>query len=577
MRSRLALSLLFFVVLIITACGSDDASPAPAQEPSAQPPASPVATPARRPTPTEIPKLGGILLLANRGDPPSGFDPMRTSSIALHHPGGALFGPGNLVMRCRENMYLICPGLAESWIANPGFTEWTFSIRPGVLWHDGAPFTAQDTKFWLDMAFFGLQGGARPPAYFKGELGDIKKVEVLSGERVKVTFGERYVPFVEALANPRLKIAHPKHLMEPRIAQGTADVSPITINLVGAGPFKSESYKSGSIVSVRRFEKYWERDSGGKALPRLDGIDFLIMTEPTVMDAAFRTGRLHGGARGEGHYLSVIRRGQYIQDIGPKTYFAQMEGGMYRLAFNVLKPGPWQDARVRRAMALWLDKQAAIPVVLGDLGWTAPSLGLVNPFQKKNFLNWPRFDPEPLEQKRAEAKRLLAEAGYPSGFAIGHLCRALSPVRCEFLKDHLSGLGINLQLAIVDEGAWNRERITARHDSQEGAATPSPVPEGTESVYGRFSENPDAYAKHEDKAVDALYHRLRESLSLEQRIAVWRELERYLYVERTYIIPIAVAIQVVPYRTAVKGLAIPTEDGHTNTDFATVWLDKSLL
>lgn len=269
MRSRLALSLLFFVVLIVTACGSDDASPAPSQEPGAQPIASSVATPARKPTPTEIPKLGGILLLANRGDPPSGFDPMRTSSIALHHPGGALFGPGNLVMRCRENMYLICPGLAKSWIANPGFTEWTFSIRPGVLWHDGAPFTAQDTKFWLDVAFFGLQGGARPPAYFKGELGDIKKVEVLSGERVKVTFGERYVPFVEALANPRIKIAHPKHLMEPRIAQGTADVSPITINLVGAGPFKSESYRAaasspcaasrstGSAIAAARRSHAW--------------------------------------------------------------------------------------------------------------------------------------------------------------------------------------------------------------------------------------------------------------------------------------------------------------------------------
>jgi peptide/nickel transport system substrate-binding protein len=504
---------------------------------------------------------------------------MRTSSIALHHVGGALFGPGNLVTRCRENMYLICPGLAKSWIANPGFTEWTFSIRPGVTWHDGKPFTAQDAKFWFDLAAFGAQNdkGVRPPAYFKGELGDIKKVEVLSGERVKVTFGKRYVPFVEALANPRLKIAHPRHLMEPRITDGHMDVSPVTADFTGAGPFKMESYKSGSLVSVRRYERYWERDSGGRALPHLDGIDYLIMTEPTVMDAAFRTGRLHGGARGEGHYLSVIRKAQYVQDIGEKTFFAQMEGGMYRLAFNVLKPGPWQDARVRRAMALWIDEEAAIPVVLGGFGWTSPSFGPENPYKKKNFLNWPRFDQGPLAERRTEAKRLMAEAGYAHGFAMGHLCRALSTTRCEFLKDQLAGLGIELQLTIVDEGTWNRERITARHDSQEGAATPSPVPEGTESVYGRYSENPDAYAKHEDRAIDAHYHRLRESLSLEQRIRVWREVEQYLYLEKTYIVPIAVAIQVVPYRTAVKGLAIPTEDGHTNTDFATVWLDKSLI
>ena len=78
------------------------------------------------------PKSGDVLVLANRGDPPSGFDPMRTSSIALHHVAGAIFGPGNLVMRCRENMYLVCPYLATSWYSNLGMTEWTFTLRGDV-------------------------------------------------------------------------------------------------------------------------------------------------------------------------------------------------------------------------------------------------------------------------------------------------------------------------------------------------------------------------------------------------------------------------------------------------------------
>ena len=54
-------------------------------------------------------RYGGIMVLANRSDPPAGFDPLRTSSIALHHIAGALFGSGNLVARCRENIYAICP------------------------------------------------------------------------------------------------------------------------------------------------------------------------------------------------------------------------------------------------------------------------------------------------------------------------------------------------------------------------------------------------------------------------------------------------------------------------------------
>ena len=56
-------------------------------------------------------------------------------------------------------------------------------------------------------------------------------------------------------------------------------------------------------------------------------------------------------------------------------FFAEMEGGNFRLAFNVLKPGPWQDPMVRRAIALWIDKQPAIASALGGFGWTSPDLG----------------------------------------------------------------------------------------------------------------------------------------------------------------------------------------------------------
>ncbi|MCL4435329.1 MAG: hypothetical protein M1503_05580 [Thaumarchaeota archaeon] len=49
-------------------------------------------------------------------------------------------------------------------------------------------------------------------------------------------------------------------------------------------------------------------------------------------------------------------------------------GGTFRLAFNVLKPGPWQDPQVRRAIALWIDKEAAIPAVMGGFGWTTPDI-----------------------------------------------------------------------------------------------------------------------------------------------------------------------------------------------------------
>ncbi|MFB3043007.1 MAG: ABC transporter substrate-binding protein [Nitrososphaerales archaeon] len=297
-------------------------------------------------------KAGGILTLANRGDPPAGFDTMRTSSIALHHVAGALFGPGNLVMRCRENIYIVCPYLAKSWSANQAFTEWTFILRTDIQWHDGVKFTPEDVKFWLDMAVWGAISGdrRRAPAYFEGDLG-VESVEVIPPDQVRIRLDGPNRFFPDVLANPRLKIAHPRHLMEDRIANGEISISPLDVGLVGLGPFRFSNYEPGSIIQVTRFDQYFERDAEGIQLPYLDGIDYVIMPDPLAMDIAFRTGRLDGGARGFGHYLSEERLVGYNRDLGDDFFVGQIEGGTIRLAFNVLKDGPWQDVKVRSERA----------------------------------------------------------------------------------------------------------------------------------------------------------------------------------------------------------------------------------
>ena len=533
------------------------------------------ATPTVAAPPVDGP-YGGVMVLANRGDPPSGFDMLRTSSIALHHVGGAIFGPGNLVMRCRENLYLACPYLATNWTVDPSQTEWTFTLRDDALWHDGTPFTAADAALWFELAVNGYEsdGEVRAPAYFKGDLGAIESVEALPGNRLRVVLGERNRFFLDVLANPRLKLAHPEHLVAPELESGDLSVSPLDIGLVGLGPFRFEDYDRGTRVRVRRFDGYFERDGGGRAMPYLDGIDYVIIREPAAMDAAFRSGRLDGGARGFGHYLTVERQRGYDADLGDGVYYAEMEGGMFRLAFNVLKEGPWQDPRVRRAVSLWVDRDAAIPVALGGFGWTTPSLGPPNRFKDKAYVVWPTFDREPLSERRAEAKQLMADAGYADGFAMGHLCRARQTAGCQLLQAQLRELGVDLRIQVVDEGEWNRARTSLDFDSQQGRLSVLPIPEGTEGVYGTYSRSPDSYAKHEDPRVSELYRLLRAATLPERRLEVWRQLQRYIFVEQTYVVAIAEAIYVAPYRGHVRGLVAPPEDGHTHTDFSTVWLER---
>ena len=472
-------------------------------------------------------------------------------------------------------MYQVAPYLARRWYSNTDFTEWSFILERNVRWHDGTPFTAEDVEFWLNLAINGAHVGerSRAPAYYRGALG-IARTEITPPDVVKIYLNTPNRFFPEVLADPRIKIDHPRHLMEQRILSGETDLTPLDIGLIGLGPFKFHSFEKGSIVRVRKFHEYFEPDEKGNKLPYLDGIDYVMTPDALAMDLAFRTSRLDGTARGFGHYVTEQRISNYEKDFGENLIWAKMDGGTFRLAFNVLKPGPWQDNRVRRAMALWINKRASIPLVLDGYGWTAPDISPGNLLRDKNFIIWPRFDIDALETRRAEARRLLEEAGYANGFTMGYLCRAQNGIPGgQYLKDQLKGLGIDLQLQIVDEGEWNRARVSLDYDSQSGNLSLLSTPESTEGVFGRFSKSPDSYAKHEDHNIDRFYHDLKDAGTYQRRVDVWSQLQRYLYFEQTYVIPIAEITYMQVFRDYVHGLAIPPEDGHTHTDYATVWIE----
>ena len=583
MQLRAAL-LLALTLALATACTAEDApvpptEPAPAASPLATPiPGEPtsvptLATPTPQPLPADGP-YGGVLVLANRGDPPSGFDTMRTSSIALHHVGGALFGPGNLVMRCRGNLYIACPYLAATWTVNPAFTEWTFTLRNDVFWHDGTPFTAEDVEFWFDLALNGYEvdGKVRAPAYFKGDLGEIASVDALPDNRVRIVLGERNRFFLDVLANPRLKFAHPRHLMEPRLQAGDVSVSPLDVGLVGLGPFAFEDYDRGTRVRVRRFDAYFETDNAGRPCPSSTASTTSSSASPppwtppsapaasTVAPAASATTSPSSASAATTRTSAIpssTPRWRAACSASPSTSSSPAPGRTPACAApspsgsTATPPSPSPSAASagrRRASARPIASRTR-PTSSGPPSTASPS---------------PSAAPR--------RSRLMAEAGYSLGFSMGHLCRARQSTGCQLLQAQLRDLGVDLRIQLIDEGEWNRARTSLDFDSQQGRLSVLPIPEGTEGVYGTYSVSPDSYAKHEDPKVSELYRLLREATLPERRLEVWRQLQRYIFVDQTYVVPIAEAIYVAPYRTHVKGLTIPPEDGHTHTDFATVWL-----
>jgi peptide/nickel transport system substrate-binding protein len=502
---------------------------------------------------------------------------MRSTLVETHQVSGPINGNGNLVKACRENVYKVCPSLAESWTSNSDFTQWTFKIRDNVLWHDGKPFTAEDAKFWAELAYYGIKSGdkSRAPSVFQAAFGEVKTFEVLDGNRFRINLGRPEPLYVDVLMNPRQPIAHPSHLMRPRIERGEVGVSPLDIGLVGVGPYRSLKYEKGSRMQVRRFEGYWEKDVKGRQLPYLDGLDIAIVRDPAAMDAAFRVGRLDGGALGAGHVLTKERQAGYIRDMGDRVWFAEIKATRGGLGFNMLRPGPWQDVRVRKAISLWIDKRAAVEA-LGGFGFVFPLLAPDSPFTSPDFLTWPGWNPATREQDRATAKRLMAEAGYPNGFPMGFMCQRTNIPTCEFYDAQLAGLGIKLNLQLVDGAGWQEGRQTLNYESQNGnvAARSSVIPEQSDQEMGPFSLAKFNVAKHEDRKVSEFFDRLRFATTFDQRVKVWRELERYYLLEQVYVAPLRGDVSVIPYRSYVKGVFVSGEDVQNNTDFAAVWLEK---
>lgn len=604
---RTAVALVSLVVVGLACGGERGATAAPTpQQPAAvlQPaPAAPAPDPqaallpadGTRPSPTTAvpapkgglatPKYGGVALLPGRGTQ-GNFDTMQTSIyFETHIMGAPLFGDGNLVRRCLEDVYKVCPGLAESWELNSDFTQFTFKIRDNVLWHDGKPFTAEDAKFWVELAYFGAKSGekTRRPAWYKADFGDLQKVEALEGNRLRISLGRPASGFLLTISTPYYVIGHPKHLAQPVIERGEVTVTPQDIGFVGTGPFKFLKYEKGSIWQVRRFDKYWRKDATGRPLPYLDGMDIAFVSDPTAMDAAFRVGRLDAGSGGGGLGLTKERKAGYVKDLGDRVWFAEIplsSAPFAMVSFNLLKPGqPWSDVRVRRAISLWVEKKDMIDAALGGFGVLAPLMNGNNPYSSPDFMSWPGFNPATRERDKAEAQRLMAEAGYPKGgFQMRYNCLGtVISYRdiCQFTQAQLLGLGIDLKLEIQDFAPWTAAGQSPDYDSyQSGSTVSTPLPEAMELILTVYSVSRSAYTKHEDPKVPALFRRINEATSFDERVKLWRELERYYVLEQVLLVPLPQRNSVIPYRSYVTGLVVPAEGVMNYLDFATVWLDK---
>jgi len=343
------------------------------------------------------------ILHFGNGTEPQELDPHIVTGVPESNIINALLE--GLVAKDPETLEPI-PAVAESWEISDDGKTYTFHLRKNARWSNGDPLTAEDFawSWWRalqpalgNLYAYMLFPVANAEAYANGEIEDFSQVGVKALDdhtrRVQLTNPTPY--FLQLLDHYS---AYPLHRATIE-SFGAADERGTRWtragNYVGNGPFVLDSWKLNKIITVRKNPHYWDADK-----VRLNGIDFHPIENIATEERMFRAGQLHITGTIPIDKIALYQRQQ------PELLQVEPYLGTYYYRFNLKLP-QLQDQRVRRALNLAIDRQAIVERV--TKGGELPAASFTPPdtmgYTATSDL---RFDPE-------EARRLMAEAGYPDG------------------------------------------------------------------------------------------------------------------------------------------------------------------
>jgi peptide/nickel transport system substrate-binding protein len=350
------------------------------------------------------------------------------------------------------------PGLALSWSANKAATVWTFKLRPGVKFHDGTAFNADAVVFnvnrwWnkADPTGFRAQGktfeiwGDLLGGY-KGDAGSVlKSIEKVDALTVRFTLNKAFTAFPDVLGTDYFGIASPTAVKKGGAAYGTPASRP-----VGTGPFSFVSWKTGDRATFKPNAGYW----GTK--PSVGGLVVRFIKDPAARLNELRAGTIDFTSALNPDDAKGIKADKTLQLVLPPAFNVGL------LNLNTRNKA-LSDARVRQAISLTINKKALVEAFYGDLGTSNASL-LPQALSWANSKNVPADYP----YDTAQAKKLLAEAGYANGLTLDlwypPIARSYFPAPkpvAEGLAADLSAVGIKVNLKTEDWTVYLSDRNKA--------------------------------------------------------------------------------------------------------------------
>jgi peptide/nickel transport system substrate-binding protein len=503
----------------------------------------------------DIPRRGGVLLAAIAAEPPS-LDPHQESTFANIQLVAPFYS--TLLQFDPSNFPKIIGDVASDWKISSDGRTYTFKIRPGIRFHDGSSLSAADVKASYDKIIFPPEGvrSTRKTGY-----GAVERVE--APDPATVIFKLKF-PAASLLAN----LASPWNVIFPK-PYLDKDPNYFKTHVVGSGPFKFKNYTHGATLEGERNPDYFVKDR-----PYLDGFKFFISTETAVRAAAIRSGRAYIEFRDmPGPEVEAIKK-----QLGDKVTVQETPvTASWGIALNN-GVKPFNDVRVRKALTLSLDRYTMSKVLFPINGLKLLGVGL-RPGSEwalpdAELQKFPGFGRD-IERSRAEAKRLLAEAGYPNGLKFVLKSRNIRlPYQdfAVFVIQEWRKIGVEVEHRPVETAAWFQD---GQNTGNFEAIVTAPV---------RFMDDPDLWlnmyvtgdtenwSRFSDPRIDDLFKRQERALDPGERKKLVHEIEK-IVLENAYYIPGLWWTRNMVHWAKVKNYVAPP-NYYSNQKLQDVWLSE---
>jgi peptide/nickel transport system substrate-binding protein len=364
------------------------------------------------------PIYGGSIYIAQAVEPP-GLDPTTATSTAIPRVVYSNIFEG-LVKIDRSGK--ITMGLAQNCKISKDGREFTFLLKKGAKFHSGKPFNAEDVKFTFERLMDPSTTTAHPE-YYK----DIDSIQAVDSYTVKIKLKNANSMFLFNLARPDSAMVDKQSLDKIKSAP------------VGTGPFRFVEWVPNDHIALAKFDEYHT-----KGIPYLDKVTFKFIGDPSAQIASLKAGDIDAIA------YDVSPENALLLEKDPR--FKVLNGYTTTkviLSINNSKK-PFDDLRVRRAIAYAIDRNALIEGAMSGYGTPIGShMDPGNPYYIDLTSVYP-YD-------RQKARQLLRESGYGDGFnAVLKLPERYAYARRtgEIVADMLSRVGIQLTIELTEWGQW---------------------------------------------------------------------------------------------------------------------------